>query len=341
MNHTLTESISTASSARTRLRLTVFACAAGLLSLAFIVHRSGTSGTSWFRTFVLISGSLVVSAIPFVAIGAVIAAAIATFVPLSFLEKIGRLPRAVQPAAAVLAGVALPICECGSVPIARRLMLRGVAPSTAIIFMLAAPIVNPVVMVSTYVAYRGKGPALAMVVGRFTLGAIAAVAVGWAMGRTSAHEVLRTQPGGPEAIELGAPPSRWQRFVVTAGTDMIFMGRYLLLGAAIAGLVQTFLPQRAIQGISAVPLLDTLLMMGLAGLLSLCSESDAFIATSFGALGFGASSQLAFLVFGPMVDLKLGAMYGGTFRSWVVRTIVIVAATVALVGSSWIRVGWG
>lgn len=111
-------------------------------------------------------------------------------------------------------------------------------------------------------------------------------------------------------------------FVHIAG-DFSFMARYLLLGAAIAALVQTFLPQQIIGGLASVPIVDTLATMGLAVVLSLCSESDAFIGASFGQMGFGPSTQLAFLVFGPMFDLKLGAIYarersggGSSSPSW-------------------------
>jgi uncharacterized membrane protein YraQ (UPF0718 family) len=119
------------------------------------------------------------------------------------------------------------------------------------------------------------------------------------------------------------------------------MAKYLLIGASIAALVQTFLPQGLIAGLAAVPVIDTVGLMLFAVILSLCSESDAFIAASLGGLGFGTSAQLAFLVFGPMVDLKLGAMYAGTFTAPTVRAIVAAAATVTLVGTLWIRVVTG
>src|SRR5919206_269388 len=107
------------------------------------------------------------------------------------------------------------------------------------------------------------------------------------------------------------------------------MGRFLLLGATLAALVQTFLPQSVIGGVAGVPILSVVVMMGLAIVLSLCSESDAFIAASF--VQFGVAAQLAFLVFGPMVDFKLGALYTGTFRRPVVRAILVTtfAATQA------------
>jgi uncharacterized membrane protein YraQ (UPF0718 family) len=282
-------------------------------------------------------GSLVIQALPFVMIGALASAAIEVFVPPSALERLAALPRPLQLPAAALAGIAFPICECGSVPVARRLMSKGLLPSAAITFMLAAPVLNPVVIASTFVAYRGRSSLWTMVLGRFWLGLLVAIAVGWALGGRSKQELLRpTRDDGHDHVELERPEPKWRRFFVHLGNDFLFMGRFLLLGATAAALVQTFLPQDIVAKVAGVPVLDLVVMMGLAAVLSLCSESDAFIAASF--VQFGAAAQLAFLVFGPMVDLKLGALYAGTFRKGVLRTIVIVVAATTLAGTMWVKV---
>lgn len=305
--------------------------------LAVAIRVLGPGRVGWVQTFMIVFGSLLISALPFVAVGALAAAAVGVFVPVGVLERLTELPRPLQLPAAGLAGVAFPICECGSVPIARRLMLRGLSPSAAITFMLAAPVVNPVVVASTFVAYRGRGPLLVMVLGRFALGLLVAMAVGWVLGGRSKEELLRTVEGAErEHVSLGKPEPRWRSFFVHLGNDFLFMGRYLLLGATVAALVQTFLPQAIIGRVASVPILDAALLMGVAAILSLCSESDAFIAASF--TQFGAASQLAFLVFGPMVDLKLAAMYAGTFRRDVLRAIVVTAGVVTLVATMWVRV---
>src|SRR4029450_9446071 len=116
-------------------------------------------------------------------------------------------------------GIAFPICECGSVPVARRLAAKGLMPSAAVTFMLAAPVVNPVVIASTFVAYRGRGSLWTMVIGRFTLGILVAMAVGWVIGRSSRADVLRADANEVEqaradAIELGRPEPRWRAFFV-------------------------------------------------------------------------------------------------------------------------------
>jgi uncharacterized protein len=312
--------------------------AAGLIVLAIASHVGTRAGAGWLQAFLLVFSSLVIAAIPFVAIGAVAASLVAVFVPFSWIERIGALPRPIQLPVAALAGIAFPICECGSVPLGRRLMLRGVAPTAALTFMLAAPILNPVVIVATFVAYRGRGSILYMVGGRFLFGFLVAMLVGWVAGQGRADEILQEDTATPEHVHFARPESRGRRFFLHVADDFSFMARFLLLGAAVAALVQTFLPQRLVSGLATVPLIDTMAMMGLAVVLSLCSESDAFIGASFGQLGFSPSAQLAFLVFGPMVDLKLGAMYAGTFRRRTFKAIVVTAAVGTIVLTSWLRV---
>lgn len=312
-----------------------------LLSLAAIpllVRFLQPQRAAWVQAAFIIFGSLLIQALPFVAIGAFTSALIEVLVPLGTLERLARLPGPLQLPAAALAGLAMPICECGSVPVARRLVLKGLRPSAAITFMLAAPVVNPVVIASTFVAYRGRHALWLMVGGRFVLGAVVAIAVGWTVGAVSRTELLRPGPEGDHAhaVELGRPEPRWRRFFVHLGGDFLFMGRYLVLGAALAALVQTFLPASWISRVVGTPVLGIGAMMVLAALLSLCSESDAFVAASFSAFGPGA--QLGFLVFGPMVDLKLATLYTGTFRRGYARGIIVGAFATTLVAAMWVQV---
>jgi hypothetical protein len=313
-----------------------------LLALAAVGLRlSNPQRVAWIQTFFVIFGSLVIQALPFVLIGAFAAAVIEVFVPVGALERLAELPRPLQLPAAGLAGIAFPICECGSVPVARRLVRKGLLPSAAVTFMLAAPIVNPVVIASTFVAYRGRTSLWTMVIGRFTLGLLVAIAVGWVMGHVSQEELLKPDPEEARAHprEPGRPEPRWRQFFLHMGNDFLFMGRFLVLGATLAAVVQTFLPATITAKVAGLPILSIIVMIGLAFVLSLCSESDAFIAASF--VQFAPSAQLAFLVFGPMVDFKLGALYAGTFRRGFLRTVIVAAAACTLVGTLWIQVIWG
>ena len=220
-------------------------------------------------------------------------------------------------------------------------MQRGLMPSAAVTFMLAAPVLNPVVIASTFVAFRGRTTLWTMVGGRFLLGMLVAIAVGWVVGNRSKDELLKPNPeeADEHLLELGRPEARWRRFFVHLGNDFLFMARFLLLGATIAAAIQTFLPTSLLTGLAERQVLGIIAMMALAAALSLCSESDAFVAASF--VQFGPSAMLGFLVFGPMVDLKLVALYAGTFRRGFARTVVLVAAVATFVGALWVGVAFG
>ena len=312
---------------------------AALAAVAVLVRVGAGGDVGWARNLLVVFGSLLVEAFPFVALGAAVSAAIEVFVPSSTFGRIASLPGPMQLPAAALAGVAFPVCECGSVPVARRLARKGLQPGAAIAFMLAAPILNPVVIASTVVAFRGRESLWLMVGGRLALGFLAAVAVGWVVGARRRPELLRAIGADVDESPVLPDAPRRARFFGHLAGDLLFMGKFLVFGAILAATIQTFVPQTWVDGLSNLPVLGLLAMMALAALMSLCSESDAFVAASF--TGIGAAGQLAFLVFGPMVDLKLGALYAGTFTKGVAREIVIGVAAVTLVGTMWIAVMWG
>ena len=289
------------------------------------------------QNFLLVFGSLLVEAVPFIMLGAVVSAAIEVFVPTSFFERIALLPPRLQLPAAGMAGFAFPVCECGSVPVARRLASKGLPAGAATTFMLAAPILNPVVLISTWVAYRGRETLWPMVLGRAGLGLVAAIAVGWVVARQSKAEFLR--PTSEDHNDGGAHERSWRAYFGHLAGDFVFMGKYLVLGASVAAALQTFVPQSVVGSVATTPIVNLLAMMLLAFLLSLCSESDAFVAASF--VQFGVGAHLAFLVFGPMVDTKLGFLYAGTFARGFLTTVVLVVGAVTLAGTLWLEVVFG
>ncbi|MGH2778471.1 MAG: permease [Actinomycetota bacterium] len=299
---------------------------------------AGLSDLPAAGTFVLIFTSLVVEALPFVLMGALVSAAIEVYVPQRAFARVARMPLPLQLPAAALGGFAFPVCECGSVPVARRLISKGMHPSAGLAFMLASPILNPIVLISTAVAYSGRGVATQMVAGRAGLGLILALAAGWAIGGEGAKDLLRPRPDDlpAEHDDSVAPASRFTVFTSHLAADFFFMGRFVVLGGAIAALMQTAIPQSIVSGVASTPIIGALALMGLAFVLSLCSEADAFVAVSF--VQFPLGSQLAFLVFGPVVDAKLALLYGATFRRRFVLRLLAIALPVTLAGSLWFEV---
>lgn len=305
---------------------------AGLAVAAVVLARFSALGdVALVETFVVIFASIVMEALPFVLLGATVSAAIEVFVPDKAFAAVGRLPMGLQLPAAALGGFAFPVCECGSVPVARRLISRGMHPAAGLAFMLASPILNPVVLISTWVAYSGRELGMQMVLGRAGLGLVLAIVAGWAIGSDDAEALLRPRSG--ETHDHRVEGNRGRAFFDHLGSDFFFMGRFVVLGAALAAVLQTAIPQGIVSGIARTAIIGSLALMAVAFVLSLCSEADAFVAVSF--VQFPLGSQLAFLVFGPVVDAKLAFLYGATFRKRFVTRLVIVAVPVVLAGSLW------
>jgi uncharacterized membrane protein YraQ (UPF0718 family) len=291
-------------------------------------------GVARVQTFLVISTSIIVEALPFVLLGAGVSAAIEVFVPGSVFERIAKLPLRWQVPGVALAGLAMPVCECGSVPVARRLIVRGVHPAAGVAFMLAAPVINPVVMLSTWVAYRGRHQ-VEMVAGRASMGLLIAIVAGTLIARRGGGELLRAEGGhdhdhGHDHAHESLT-GRVRGFVDHLAADMLLMGKFIVLGAALAAAMQTVVPQHVFTGALTTPLVGALLMIVLAFVLSLCSEADAFVAVSF--IQFPLSSQLAFLSAGPVLDTKLAMLYGGTFGKTFVLRLALVVVPLVVAGS--------
>jgi uncharacterized protein len=291
-----------------------------------LARAAGAADNEVLGTFGVIFTSIVVEALPFILMGAAASAAIAVFVPARAFARLAALPTPVQVPAAALAGFAMPVCECGSVPVGRRLILRGVHPSAGIAFMLAAPILNPIVLASTWVAYGAAGRAAEMTAARAGLGLLVALSAGWLIGRRG-ENLVRSAADEPHAHSQRSAGA----FAEHLTSDFLFMGRFLVLGAAVAALLQTAVPQDWLSSVASHQVIGAVALMGMAIALSLCSEADAFVAVSFTAFPLG--SQLAFLVLGPVVDAKLAVLYGATFRRRFTLRLLAVAAPIALAGA--------
>lgn len=165
----------------------------------------------------------------------------------------------------------------GSVPVARRLVLKGLSPAAAVTFMLAAPVLNPIVLITTAIAYGGRGLALPMVGGRAALSLVVAVAAGWVLGARGRDELLRYRAGdncadGTCEHDHGdgrhEPEGRATSFFGHLTDDFMMMAKYLVIGAAVAATIQTFLPSTLIEPVASTPVLGMLALMGLAAALS-------------------------------------------------------------------------
>ena len=314
--------------------------------------------------------SLLVEAIPFLLIGVAFSSLLLVFVDERSL--IGILPKSafLGALAGSLIGLAFPVCECGNVPVARRLLVQGAPTAVSIGFLLAAPTINPVVFWATWVAFRGQPE---MVFLRVGCSLLIATSIGWvfsqqsdispflqpAVARSRFRDEADLKAGGLQAssllqggtfiqgagsmgaaLRLDTPMA--QRLVAnpaleqTLGTRLMLaaenmvrelreLGAVLILGSAIAATVQVAAPREVILGLGQGMVTSILAMLLLAVVVSICSTVDAFFALSFAAT-FTTGSLLAFLIFGPMIDLKNIGLLLTVFKARAVFYLFALAA---------------
>jgi uncharacterized membrane protein YraQ (UPF0718 family) len=289
---------------------------------------TGLTGSARVQAWLTVFVSVVIQATPFVVLGTVLSAVIAVLVPAGFFAwALPSRPVLAVPVAGA-AGAVLPGCECGSVPVAGALLRRGVTPAAALAFLLSAPAINPVVLVATSVAFPGRP---SMVLARLVASLLAATMMGWLWLRLGRVDWLRPRVR-PELV--GRP--RGAAFLAACRQDMTQAGGFLVVGAGMAATMNIVLPAGWLHAVSRHAALSVVALAVLAVVLSICSEADAFVAASL--TQFSLTARLAFLVVGPMVDLKLFAMQAGVFgRRFAIRfapaTLVVAVAAAVLVGS--------
>lgn len=325
------DSTSIETTAVTRRATRVAATAAVWVNVAALLVYRGAGGRltavpaiqSWATVFV----SLTLQALPFLVLGVLLSAAVSTLVPARWLTRVvPRRPMLAVPVAG-MAGAVLPGCECSSVPVTGRLVSRGVPQAAALTFLLAAPAINPVVVVSTAVAFPGRP---GMAVARFVASLATATIVGWLWVRFARPDLLEQR-----LADAAEHHSHRHAFADTAIADFLQAGGFLVLGAALVATLHVAAPPDLFDRFGGEGLLAVLILAGLAVVLSVCSEADAFVAA--GLTQFSLTARLAFLVVGPMVDLKLIAMQAGAFgRRFTLHfaplTFVVAVSVSLLVG---------
>ncbi|MBF2049991.1 MAG: permease [Leptolyngbya sp. IPPAS B-1204] len=321
--------------------------------------------------------SLLVEAIPFLLIGVFFSSALLLFV--DERKLIAAVPK--QPLLAAFAGSLIgflfPVCECGNVPVARRLIVQGAPAAMAIGFLLAAPVVNPVVFWATWIAFRDQPEMVFLRVG-FSL--LIATVIGWVFStqadlrplmqpavarampipKRAAKKTKAPKTKAPQAEETASPllqsgtfflgqsdqplqvdglgqaalaanptlsrpiPERLRLMLDNVIQELRELGGILIIGSAIAALVQVSVPRDLILSLGQGPVSSILAMMLLAAVVSICSTVDSFFALSF-ASTFTTGSLLAFLVFGPMIDLKNFALLLTVFRGRAILYLFVLA----------------
>jgi uncharacterized membrane protein YraQ (UPF0718 family) len=287
--------------------------------------------------------SILIESLPFVLIGVLIAGIIQMFVTEEMVARIIPKNKVLAVLFGTVIGAIFPACECGIVPITRKLIAKGVPAYAAFPFMLTGPVINPVVLFSTYVAFGNQWNVM---IYRGGLAMIVAMVIGFILSiQFKNTSVLKTETGvisnNQAHIETAAAietapkiplSSKITGTLVHAVEEFFSVGKYLVIGALIAASMQTYVKTSTLLDIGQGQVSSSLVMMGLAFVLSLCSEADAFIASSFQST-FTIGSIIAFLVMGPMLDIKNVLMMLGSFKKKLVFSLIGYITVLVLIGS--------
>ena len=300
-----------------------------------------TSTEAVMRGFTLVLWSILLEALPFVLLGTIISSLIQVFVSEDMILKILPQNGFLRLVLASLVGLVFPVCECAIIPITRGLIKKGLPIGPAIAFMIATPIINPIVLLSTYNAFPTMPQ---MMMWRAVCGFAGAVLIGALVSRAQGKTVLKNGSAAPcgcghdghhhdHAVsscgcgQAGHGMTGKKKGVIKAvlfhtSAELQSVGMYLIFGAVIASGMQMFVPTAVLTGIGGGRIASIVIMMLLAFVLSLCSEADAFVASTF-LLQFSSASVLAFLITGPMIDIKNTLMMLGSFKKGFVLRLIL------------------
>lgn len=279
--------------------------------------------------FSIVFSSIVIEALPFILIGAVLASFMQVYISNNIFNKIISKNKLLGSIQAGIIGVFLPVCECATVPITKGLLKKKVPLNVAITYMLAAPIVNPLVILSTYYAFDGN---IKVVLLRVGVGFFIAVIAGLLMLCLSGENNIFIDNGEGElqgkclcgCSEIDDNSSKPIRLLKHTSLELYEIGKYFIVGATLASIFQTFVPRDIIFYFENSAVLSIIILMAFSFLISLCSEADAFVASTF-MNRFSLGSITGFLIIGPMIDLKNTIMLFSIFKkSFVIKLLFVV-----------------
>ena len=305
--------------------------------------------------------TIMLEAIPFLLLGALISAIIEEFVSEERISKMIPKNRVLGSLVGIFLGLFIPACDCAVIPIAMRLKKKKVPTNVIVSFMLASPIISPVVLLSTFFAFGETEKMLLfgfempkLFVYRTIFGVLVALVVGIILDiickdavlkeetyehhhHHHDHEHIHTCNHHHEGCSCShheketGPLGRVKNIINIMYGDFMGIISYMAVGALLAATMQILLPISNIGGIVQNKYISTFIMMLLAFALSLCSTSDAFIARTF-MNSLSKNSILAFILLGPMIDIKNTIVLNKSFnKKFVIVLIGAIFLTVYLI----------
>ena len=299
---------------------------AGMAALRLVSAQTGQwSLPDRLQDWVTLSLSVMIEALPFVMLGICIAIVVQVWLPaerlLTYLPQQPLLRRACLS----LLGIALPVCECGNIPLARGLLAKGLTPSESLVFLLAAPVLNPVTIITTQQAFAIDMTILwARVLGGFAIANL----VGWVYARRPAEELLtNTFVASCQADHV--QQSKQVASLAIFRREVQAMLPALVVGAGLAGLVQVLVSREVLVSLGSQPVWSVIAMVALAFIVSICSNVDAFFALAFRQT-FMTGALVSFLTFGPMIDIKMLSLLRTTYQPSVLLQVSAIVGLASI-----------
>lgn len=290
-----------------------------------IFNQLPDSVLQWFAIFI----SIIIEALPFVLLGTILSGIIEVFITPDIVNKFLPKNKFLRVLFGTFVGFVFPSCECGIIPIINRFLEKQVPSYTAVPFLATAPIINPIVLFATYSAF---GNSIRFLILRFVGATIVAIALGVMLAFLVDDNILKEDAKPTHFHDYS--DKKWYQKIFLAlahAIDEFFdTGRYLVFGTLIASAMQIYLPTRVLTTIGHSPITAILVMMLLAFILSLCSEADAFIGASLLST-FGIAPVMAFLLIGPMIDIKNLMMMVNSFKTRFIVQFISVSSLIIII----------
>ncbi|ASA94017.1 hypothetical protein BB162_04010 [Streptococcus agalactiae] len=290
-----------------------------------IFNQLPDSVLQWFAIFI----SIIIEAFPFVLLGTILSGIIEVFITPDIVNKFLPKNKFLRVLFGTFVGFVFPSCECGIIPIINRFLEKKVPSYTAVPFLATAPIINPIVLFATYSAF---GNSIRFLILRFVGATIVAIALGVMLAFLVDDNILKEDAKPTHFHDYS--DKKWYQKIFLAlahAIDEFFdTGRYLVFGTLIASAMQIYLPTRVLTTIGHSPITAILVMMLLAFILSLCSEADAFIGASLLST-FGIAPVMAFLLIGPMIDIKNLMMMVNSFKTRFIVQFISVSSLIIII----------
>ncbi|HEN7059897.1 TPA: permease [Streptococcus agalactiae] len=290
-----------------------------------IFNQLPDSVLQWFAIFI----SIIIEALPFVLLGTILSGIIEVFITPDIVNKFLPKNKILRVLFGTFVGFVFPSCECGIIPIINRFLEKKVPSYTAVPFLATAPIINPIVLFATYSAF---GNSIRFLILRFVGATIVAIALGVMLAFLVDDNILKEDAKPTHFHDYS--DKKWYQKIFLAlahAIDEFFdTGRYLVFGTLIASAMQIYLPTRVLTTIGHSPITAILVMMLLAFILSLCSEADAFIGASLLST-FGIAPVMAFLLIGPMIDIKNLMMMVNSFKTRFIVQFISVSSLIIII----------